>query len=142
MKTTLKSIICIFSVLLLFSLTAIANVSLPSVFGDNMVLQQKSDVKIWGWAKTGERVIVKADWMKGELSVAATNQGTWSITFQTPEAGGPFKMTITGYNRIEFNNVLIGEVWLCSGHSNMEWSARSGIENGAMPRHTQLYCPH
>jgi sialate O-acetylesterase len=129
MKTILKSIVCFLSAFFLFCLTLSANVSLPSVFGDNMVLQQKSDVKIWGWAKTWERVTIKAEWMKEELSVVADNQGTWSITFPTPSAGGPYKMTISGFNRIEFNNVLIGEVWLCSGQSNMEWSARSGIIN-------------
>jgi sialate O-acetylesterase len=130
MKIIMKSIFCLLAGFVLFCFTVSANVSLPAVFGDNMVLQQKSEVKIWGWAKTGEKVTVKAEWMKEELSVMADNQGTWGITFQTPVAGGPYKMTIMGYNRIEFNNVLIGEVWLCSGQSNMEWSARSGILNG------------
>jgi sialate O-acetylesterase len=129
MKDIIKSFFYLFTTLIIFSITVSANVSLPSVFSDNMVLQQKSDVKIWGWAKTGEKVSVKADWMLGDLSVVANNQGTWSITLQTPSAGGPYKMTVTGYNRIEFNNVLLGEVWLCSGQSNMEWSARSGIVN-------------
>jgi sialate O-acetylesterase len=130
MKTILKSVVCLFPAFILFCNTLSANVSLPSVFGDHMVLQQKSEMKIWGWAKTGEKVTIKADWMKEELSVVADNQGTWSIPFSTPSAGGPHTMTVTGYNRIEFSNVLIGEVWLCSGQSNMEWSARSGIING------------
>jgi sialate O-acetylesterase len=107
-----------------------ANISLPEIFSDNMVIQQKSEVVIWGWAKTGEPVILKADWMDSEVSSKAGSQGTWRITLKTPTAGGPYNIYIKGYNELILRNILIGEVWLCSGQSNMEWSARSGINNG------------
>jgi sialate O-acetylesterase len=106
-----------------------ANISLPEIFSDNMVLQQKSDVIVWGWAKPGEKVVVKADWMDSEISTAGSTQGTWKITVKTPAAGGPYNISITGQNEIILKNVLIGEVWLCSGQSNMEMSAQWGINN-------------
>jgi sialate O-acetylesterase len=105
------------------------NISLPEIFSDNMVLQQKSDVKIWGWAKTGEKVVLKADWLTAEINTSADNQGKWSLILKTPEAGGPYNITLNGYNEVNLKNVLIGEVWLCSGQSNMEWSAAMGINN-------------
>ncbi len=110
--------------------SATGNVSLPGIFSDNMVLQQKSDVIIWGWANTFEKVVIKADWAEGDNSAVADNQGKWKLVLKTPPAGGPFNIHIKGYNEITIKNVLIGEVWLCSGQSNMEWSARTGINNG------------
>jgi sialate O-acetylesterase len=105
------------------------NISLPEIFSDNMVLQQKSDVTIWGWAKTGEKVVLKADWLTDEINTTVDNQGKWSLTLKTPEAGGPYNITLKGYNEVTLKNILIGEVWLCSGQSNMEWSAAMGINN-------------
>jgi len=115
--------------LIVFTAIASANISLPEIFADNMVLQRNSDVTFWGWAKPGEPVIIKVGWAEGELSTKADNQGTWKIAVKTPGAGGPFAIQIKGFNEINFKNVLIGEVWLCSGQSNMEWSANSGIIN-------------
>ena len=94
-----------------------------------MVLQQNSEVTFWGWAKSGETVKIKAGWMDAEKTVKTGNQGTWQIVVPTPSAGGPFTVSIKGYNEIVLKNVLIGEVWLCSGQSNMEWSANSGLIN-------------
>jgi sialate O-acetylesterase len=105
------------------------NISLPEIFSDNMVLQQKSDVTIWGWAKTGEKVVLKADWLTAEINTTADTQGKWSMILKTPEAGGPYNIILKGYNEVILKNVLIGEVWLCSGQSNMEWSAAMGINN-------------
>jgi len=116
-------------VLALFFQASTGNISLPEIFSDNMVLQQKSDVTIWGWAKTGEKVVLKADWMDAEINTTADNQGKWSLILKTPEAGGPYTIHLKGYNEVTLENVLIGEVWLCSGQSNMEWSAASGINN-------------
>lgn len=120
------------SLLIVFFLTGIlpiatANISMPAIFGSNMVLQQKSEVKFRGWAKTGEPVKLKADWLENELETKADNQGTWSLIVKTPKAGGPFTIRIKGFNEIVFENVLIGEVWLCSGQSNMEWTPNAGI---------------
>jgi sialate O-acetylesterase len=130
MKTIIKRISLAGFISLVFLCWVKANISLPEVFSDNMVLQQKSEVPLWGWAKTGETITVKADWMDKEITVRAGSQGTWKVVMKTPEAGGPYNILIKGYNELTLKNVLIGEVWLCSGQSNMEWSAQSGIING------------
>ena len=130
MKTRIKSMTSFIFVLLILAQGTKANISLPEVFSDNMVLQQKSEVPLWGWAKTGETVTIKADWMDKEITVSTGSQGTWKVVLKTPEAGGPYNIRIKGYNELILKNVLIGEVWLCSGQSNMEWSAQSGIQNG------------
>jgi sialate O-acetylesterase len=130
MKTFMKRVPITIVVLFIFLQFSKANISLPEIFSDNMVLQQKSDVIIWGWAKTGETIVIKADWMDKDLTILADVQGTWKITLKTPGAGGPHNIHIKGYNEVILKNVLIGEVWLCSGQSNMEMSAQSGINNG------------
>ena len=116
-------------ILTVLVIVARANISVPEIFNSNMVLQQKSDVKIWGWAKPGEPVKLKADWLSADLETKADNQGTWSLMLRTPEAGGPFTVRLNGFNEIAFDNVLVGEVWLVSGQSNMEWSANAGLVN-------------
>jgi sialate O-acetylesterase len=93
-----------------------------------MVIQQKSDVTFWGWAKTGEKVMISTGWMD-PVSVTGNTQGMWKVIIKTPSAGGPYIITFKGQNEIVLKNVLVGEVWLCSGQSNMEMSAQSGITN-------------
>jgi sialate O-acetylesterase len=130
MKTLIKKLSLIaFISGILFQGTQ-ANISLPEIFSDNMVLQQKSEVPLWGWAKTGETVTIKADWLDKEVIAKVGSQGTWRVIITTPGAGGPYNILLKGYNEIIIKNVMIGEVWLCSGQSNMEWSAQSGINNG------------
>ena len=105
-------------------------VSLPAVFSDNMVLQQNSELIIWGWGKPMEKISISTPWNGNTLSTEVTNQGTWSVSVKTPEGSmTPYNLSIKGYNEIVLKNVLIGEVWLCSGQSNMEWSANMGINN-------------
>lgn len=104
-----------------------ANVSLPNIFADNMVLQQNSEVKFWGWAKPREEVKVIASWSQDTLKTVANNQSHWELILNTPAAGGPHKILLIGNNSIALDNVLTGEVWLCSGQSNMEWKPTSGI---------------
>lgn len=116
-------------VLLFFLQIGKANISLPEVLSDNMVLQQKSDVIFWGWAKPGETIVIKADWMDNAVTVKGDVQGTWKTTIKTPGFGGPYNIHLKGQNEVILKNVLIGEVWLCSGQSNMEMSAQSGIDN-------------
>jgi sialate O-acetylesterase len=129
MKVNVNRISITLLVLSLIFQASNGNISLPEIFSDNMVLQQKSDVTIWGWAKTGEKVVLKADWLNTELSTTADSQGKWKLILKTPEAGGPYNILLKGYNEVALKNVLIGEVWLCSGQSNMEWSAAMGINN-------------
>lgn len=107
-----------------------ANVSLPNIFGDNMVLQRNAEVKIWGWANPQEEIRLVADWSNIEYKVKANNLAQWELKIKTPEAGGPYVISIKGYNEIILKNILIGEVWICSGQSNMEMSSSWGIDNG------------
>ena len=95
-----------------------ADVRLPKIFGDHMVLQCDSPLPIWGWAEPGEQVIVE---FRGQIdSTSANAQGEWKVVLLPVKAGGPHVLTVAGTNSIELQNVLVGEVWLCSGQSNME----------------------
>jgi len=93
---------------------------LPSLIGDNMVLQQKTDIHIWGNALPGTRIDVSASWGGTGKSVTGDDK-VWSVTMPTPDAGGPFTITVEAPDTtITLDNVLVGEVWVCSGQSNME----------------------
>ena len=96
-----------------------AEVRLPAILGDNMVLQQGMKVRIWGNADADERVTVTFD--KKSSHTVADQQGRWQIWLDPLKAGGPFELTVKGTNVLTIKNVLVGEVWLCSGQSNMEW---------------------
>ncbi len=111
--------------------SAMAAVRLPAIFGDNMVLQQKTDAPIWGWADPQETVKVKGSWAETELSVQAGADGKWMVKLPTPAAGGPFSLTITASNTLTLQNVLIGVVWVCSGQSNMQWTVRNSNNSEA-----------
>ena len=105
--------------LLTFSVTQIfANVSLPKIFGDNMVLQRNRSIPVWGWADANEKINVKFNHQT--KSVTADNNGNWKINLDKENAGGPYQLIVQGNNTVTFNNVLVGEVWVCSGQSNME----------------------
>ena len=117
-------------VFLAFINLASANVVLPNIFSDNMVLQRNSEVKIWGWGSPKEEITITTSWNNHEYKTTPNNEANWNLNISTPEAGGPFEITIRGYNQISLKNILIGEVWLCSGQSNMEMNASWGIKNG------------
>lgn len=127
MKQVLLRLLAI--VCMLGSYGAWANVVLPSVFGSGMVLQQNTEVTFWGWGKPGEGIVLTTTWNNYMVRTKVNNQGQWLLKVQTPLAGGPYQVTLKGYNTVVLEDVLIGEVWLCSGQSNMEWSARAGINN-------------
>ncbi|MCK5441564.1 MAG: sialate O-acetylesterase [Maribacter sp.] len=111
---------------------ATAKVVLPHIFADDMVLQRNSEVSLWGWAHPSEEITVVTQWNNKEYKVKTKNTAKWHLEIITPEAGGPYTIHIKGTsNELVLQNVLIGEVWLCSGQSNMEWSANSGIDNAA-----------
>ncbi|HWA99658.1 MAG TPA: sialate O-acetylesterase, partial [Pirellulales bacterium] len=97
-----------------------ADVKLPAILGSNMVLQQDKPLTIWGKADPGEQVTVTLGEQK--QSTAANDQGRWSVKFEPMKAGGPVEMTVAGKNSLKLTNILIGEVWVCSGQSNMEWT--------------------
>jgi sialate O-acetylesterase len=96
-----------------------AAIKLPAVFGNNMVLQQQMEVAIWGKANPKANVRIITSWNKKSYSTIAGVDGNWKIKVSTPAAGGPYEITITDGKSIKLQNVLIGEVWICSGQSNM-----------------------
>lgn len=106
-------------------LNSMAAVRLPALIGNNMVLQQNAVIKVWGWADAGEKITVNASWLSGSVSTLTTADGKWNVELKTPVAGGPYKMIITGRDySITLENLLIGEVWVCSGQSNMDFTMR------------------
>ena len=110
-----------------------AKVRLPAVLGSNMVLQQQSDVKLWGWASPGATVKVKTSW-GATASSRADAGGNWLVSVRTPQASFEKRsITISDGQAVVLDNILIGEVWLCSGQSNMEMMVQGGrdcpIEN-------------
>ncbi|HEV3470809.1 MAG TPA: sialate O-acetylesterase [Pyrinomonadaceae bacterium] len=109
-----------------------AEVRTPSLIGENMVLQQGRRVRLWGTASPGERVTAR---LAGRAARAtADRQGRWQLFLGPLRAGGPHVLTISGRNRLTYGNVLVGEVWVCSGQSNMEWPlsrAEGGKEDAA-----------
>ena len=111
-------------VLLLLILTGsvLANVRLPKLISNGMVLQREAKVNIWGWADPAEKISVSID---GKTFKTISNEkGDWKLTLTPHKVGGPFTMIIEGNNRVEINDILFGEVWLCSGQSNMELPMR------------------
>lgn len=108
-----------------FCLTIQAKVTLPHIFSDNMVLQRETAIPVWGWANVGEKITVSFN--KQSKSTVTDANGKWSLKLKPEKAGGAFTMTVTGENTIEIKNVLVGEVWLCTGQSNMEWSVGQSI---------------
>ncbi|MEP2278580.1 sialate O-acetylesterase [Maribacter sp.] len=107
-----------------------AEITLPKIFSNEMVLQRESNVLLYGWADPNEEFAIYTSWNDETVQVKTGNNAKWEITVKTPEAGGPFTISFTGKNNeIILQDVLIGEVWLCSGQSNMEWSANSKIAN-------------
>jgi len=112
-----------------------ADVRLPAVFSDNMVLQQQSAVTIWGWCSPAEKIYVTNSWSNTVDSTGGNGFAKWKLTVNTPAAGGPYTLTIKGSNTITLKNVMIGEVWVCSGQSNMQWSSLNGIQeiDAALP---------
>lgn len=97
------------------------NMELPAIFTDNMVLQQRSEVPIWGKATPFEKIKVKTSWNNTVYETMVDDAGKWKLYVNTPPAGGPYQVSISSKrSNIAFKNVLIGEVWMCSGQSNME----------------------
>jgi sialate O-acetylesterase len=104
-----------------FTFSARADIKLPAIFSDNMVLQQQSQVAVWGWAKANSSVTVSCSWNKKSYSTKSDSKGYWKLKVQTPEASyTPYTLTVSDGKPVSLKNILIGEVWICSGQSNME----------------------
>lgn len=118
MKTRL--IIFVFLFLGAFTDSLRAEIVLPAIFGNNMVLQQKTDAAIWGKASPGNSVEVTTSWDHNSYTTEAGADGKWKIRVKTPAAGGPYEISISDGEMLKLSNVLIGEVWVFSGQSNMQ----------------------
>ncbi|HEY0769955.1 MAG TPA: sialate O-acetylesterase [Sphingobacteriaceae bacterium] len=104
-------------------LSTSANVQLPKIFGDHMVLQRDRAITVWGWADPKERITVTFN--KQSKTASAGKDGSWKIQLSAEAAGGPYTLTIKGKNTLSLTDVLVGDVWICSGQSNMEWTVRN-----------------
>ena len=107
-------------ILLLSSVTIFAEVRLPALFQDHMVLQQNVEIPVWGWANPGEQIHLEFAGQQQEI--IADEAGEWSTSLAPMPYGGPYQMTLYAENEIVLNDILLGEVWLCSGQSNMAWT--------------------
>ena len=115
----MRKLIC--AILALIGLTANAKVKLPQFFSDNMVLQQQTECNIWGTTDQGKDIIIITSWDNEEYLAKTDKQGHFEIKVKTPEAGGPFNIAFSdGEELLVLDNIMIGEVWICSGQSNME----------------------
>ena len=124
MKRTLLTAL---GILLAATFETRAHIQLPAMFSDNMVLQQGMALPIWGWAHEGDVVTVQ---FRGQKVSATTHNLKWSLKLRALKAGGPDTLTLsTKSQTLQFTNVLVGEVWLCSGQSNMEWPLRQSFES-------------
>jgi sialate O-acetylesterase len=122
------------------------DVTLPALFGSHMVLQQGREDRVWGRADPGEEITVRiADQIR---TTEAGADGKWSVTLGALKAGGPFTMTVEGTNVVTIDDVLVGEVWLCAGQSNMQWAVREAADGDLealaahFPRIRLITVPH
>ena len=132
--------------LVLFASTVQAEVRFPSVIGDNMVLQRGEAVPLWGWDDAGTKVTVTM----GDVTTSTTAgaEGAWAVYLPAMKAGGPHEIVVAGTSTVTIKNVLVGEVWFCSGQSNMEWRVRQSnnpkeeIAAANHPRIRHIKFPH
>ena len=132
----MKLLIVVMSSVLFFSyLNVFAEVKLPNVFSSNMVLQRDMPAPVWGWAATGEEITVSLSNQNTETihtdTVKADEKGNWRVVLPATPAGGPYTLSVVGSNTFELTNILFGEVWVCSGQSNMEWTVNASNNRDA-----------
>lgn len=110
---------------LCFGIYSNANVKLPLLFNDGMVLQRNKSIPVWGWASANEKVEIH--FKKQIVKTKADKEGKWVVNLKAEKAGGPFELVVKGNNTITLKNVLVGEVWICSGQSNMEFTVKQAM---------------
>lgn len=141
--------------LLILTVSHYGQVRLPKLIGDGMVLQRDEEVKIWGWASPNEEIYIS--FLDSDYETTANEKGEWNIVLDEYEAGGPYEMRIAGSNSLLIKDIMIGDVWVCSGQSNMElpmkrvsWvypteiatSENSFIRQFAVPHKYDFNVPH
>ena len=123
-----------------------AETKVPSILGSHMVLQRNAPIVLWGWDESGQKVTVSLG--SDSTNTTTDGQGQWMVELKPLEAGGPHKIEIQGSSSITLEDILIGEVWLCSGQSNMEWTVRASLNpkeeasNGNHPQIRHIKFPH
>ena len=117
MRLMVRSVALAAVVVVIGCSSADADVRLPRIFSSSMVLQRQMAVPVWGWADAGEEV--KVEFADQEVSSRADIEGKWMVELAAMKAGGPYDMTVSGKNTIKLTDILVGEVWICSGQSNM-----------------------
>jgi sialate O-acetylesterase len=133
-----RAMLCV--VALASAASASAKVTLPSLFGSHMVLQRDQPLPVWGWADPGEQVSVQIG-DQAAVTAVANSAGEWRVTLPKLAAGGPLTMKISGQNSLVLEDVLVGEVWLCSGQSNMEWTVSASLnfeQESAAANHPEI----
>lgn len=113
-------ILSLFAGAFCLSVAAYGEIKLPSVFSDNMVLQQNTTVRMRGEARPGSGVTISPSWSQSAVAVKADSKGHWAADIKTPSAGGPYTVRLSDGEELMLDNVLVGEVWFCAGQSNME----------------------
>jgi sialate O-acetylesterase len=131
--THFKIAFCIFLLTVIYAspATVRAEVKLPSILDSHMVLQQGTPIPMWGWAGPGEEVTVELG--QHVIDTIAAADGCWRVTLPAMQAGGPHEITVQGKNTITLTDILVGEVWICSGQSNMEMGLGE-VENAEAER--------
>ncbi|MRG45706.1 sialate O-acetylesterase [Chitinophaga sp. SYP-B3965] len=124
----MKRIIACIGLFLLVNTAANAKVILPAVIDNNMVLQQKTNAALWGKARPAAKVKVTTSWNGKSYTAQAGSDSLWNVSVSTPAAGGPFSITFDDGEKLVLKNILIGEVWVCSGQSNMSMPVK-GFRN-------------
>ncbi len=132
--------------LLLLSITSTAQVKLPQLVRDSMVLQRDMKINIWGWASPKEKI--RIDFLKKKYTTVADGKGNWKLELPAMKSGGPYTMNISGKNKITLHDILIGDVWFCSGQSNMVHQVKlhsvqypNAIPNAHYPEIRQFWIP-
>lgn len=122
-----KKYICIISILF-YTTIICAQLKLPAIFSNHMVLQQQTEVPIWGWAKAGDTIHISNSWSTEKVKIVTDKNGIWKTEITTNKAGGPYWLKIkSSNNSILLKDILLGEVWVCSGQSNMVFSLGSSL---------------
>lgn len=132
----MKSVAFIIGMAVVAPVIGMADVKPSALFTDGMVIQRETKAPVWGTADAGERVNVTASWGKSAATIA-DEAGKWMVKLKTPKAGGPHTLTIQGNNRLEIQDVLSGEVWFCSGQSNMDFEMKrlAGVNKRTSQEH-------
>ncbi len=123
-----KSDLLLLASLIASAMPAVADVRLPRIFTDDMMLQRDLPVRVWGWADPGEEVSVT---LAGKSAKARTSDGgQWSLELPAMKTGENLELTVKGKNSVTLKNVILGDIWVCSGQSNMEWTLRQCLGGG------------